>query len=392
MVSSDSSSNRKGPLFDATGLPAAAILFIGIFYVAQVWYAVRFWWPPWEKFGFEASYQVRMLLAFLGSWGLARWLIWLDNQSGESERNRVLQMLAHAEASVGIWKTNVVMLVASILVLLYVSVLGVAALIPAPVATTLAAVSLLIAGRKAPWPVPRANFTLPDKIPILEPTVGERRKRVRLAWSFDVSDGRSVKGEIADLVVDEADWYFAAATNPTVLGTGHAEVIRLVDDMVNRLPNREVDAIRDSLTQMAQSRTLDVYNQLCNALALVQSIAYVSDAQSKGKEEYWRYPVETLWDGCGDCEDKAILLCAIYRALFRAAVDPSMRLRAFLLLSTIEGHAAVAVGGPNLALPVGNYFVIDGVKYYFCETTAEGRVGEVPAGIDPATYVPIPIT
>ena len=42
-------------------------------------------------------------------------------------------------------------------------------------------------------------------------------------------------------------------------------------------------------------------------LSFVQNIPYVTDEESTGHREYWKYPLETLWDGGGDCEDSAIL-------------------------------------------------------------------------------------
>jgi len=40
---------------------------------------------------------------------------------------------------------------------------------------------------------------------------------------------------------------------------------------------------------------------------MVQSLPYVSDPESTGQRDYWRYPMETLIEGQGDCEDKAAL-------------------------------------------------------------------------------------
>lgn len=48
---------------------------------------------------------------------------------------------------------------------------------------------------------------------------------------------------------------------------------------------------------------------------VVNNIDYVSD-QEAGKNEFWKYPSETLDDGEGDCEDMAILIIAIVRYQF----------------------------------------------------------------------------
>ena len=56
--------------------------------------------------------------------------------------------------------------------------------------------------------------------------------------------------------------------------------------------------------------------------------AYVSD----GGRDYWQFPAETIHSGTGDCEDMALLLTSICRALGYDAV-----------LITVPGHVASAV-------------------------------------------------
>ncbi|NQT08492.1 hypothetical protein HQ586_05390, partial [Candidatus Bathyarchaeota archaeon] len=46
-------------------------------------------------------------------------------------------------------------------------------------------------------------------------------------------------------------------------------------------------------------------------VAFVQSLPYTSDDVTTGFDEYARYPLETLVDGGGDCEDTSILTSAI---------------------------------------------------------------------------------
>ena len=45
------------------------------------------------------------------------------------------------------------------------------------------------------------------------------------------------------------------------------------------------------------------------------AIDYKSDMETKSQEDYWKYPLETLYDGYGDCEDGSILLAALLDAL-----------------------------------------------------------------------------
>ena len=109
-------------------------------------------------------------------------------------------------------------------------------------------------------------------------------------------------------------------------------------------------------------------------LKFVQSIPYVYDIDSKGTDEYWNFPYETLWDGQGDCDDHAILYATLMKALgYNVAI---------LIL---PGHMAVglSVAGAN-----GTYFETEGVRYYYCETTAivggdlrnQYNIGTIPSG------------
>ncbi|MGN1045288.1 MAG: InlB B-repeat-containing protein [Candidatus Methanomethylophilaceae archaeon] len=104
-------------------------------------------------------------------------------------------------------------------------------------------------------------------------------------------------------------------------------------------------------------------------LTFTQYIQYTYDQDSMGEEEYWKYPVETLFDMNGDCEDTSILFCAIVKAM---GYDCAMLL--------FDGHMAAGVtfdGQPTSYTT----FDADGNSYLYCETTATGyRVGAIPSG------------
>ena len=69
--------------------------------------------------------------------------------------------------------------------------------------------------------------------------------------------------------------------------------------------------VMQSIAQEFSRYALTEKDRIELALTFVQSLRYAFDADSKGKDEYVRYPVETLVDGCGDCEDKVALLVAL---------------------------------------------------------------------------------
>ncbi|HJJ47507.1 MAG TPA: PEGA domain-containing protein [Methanocorpusculum sp.] len=95
------------------------------------------------------------------------------------------------------------------------------------------------------------------------------------------------------------------------------------------------------------------------ACGFVQSIPYVSDLESTGQEEYYRYPVETLHDGCADCEDTSILLAAILKEM---GCD--------VVLIRFDDHMGIGINTGDERS--GAYWEYDGKEYFYLETTAEG--------------------
>ncbi len=123
-------------------------------------------------------------------------------------------------------------------------------------------------------------------------------------------------------------------------------------------------ALAEELKNMAVRNGCDsAYDIAGFVTAFVQSIEYMDDMATKGVAEYPKYPIETLFEQGGDCEDKAVLLAKLLKLLGYGSV---------LLVSS--DHMAVGLqtsGSGNLSF--------GGADYYYIETTEPGwRVGEVP--------------
>lgn len=94
-----------------------------------------------------------------------------------------------------------------------------------------------------------------------------------------------------------------------------------------------------------------------------QAIPYKSDPYNGGYD-YPRYPIETIIDQGGDCEDKAALLVALLNTFGFDAI-----------LVNTPGHMAAAMACVNC----GGYYNYKGKKYSFIETTAGGwQIGSIP--------------
>jgi transglutaminase-like putative cysteine protease len=138
-----------------------------------------------------------------------------------------------------------------------------------------------------------------------------------------------------------------------------------------------ITEIVGKLMQIARDAGMSSHELLSLTLAFVQSIPYSYDLVTYGVDDYWAYPVETLHRNQGDCEDKSFLFGTLVEA---------MGLDAVILMDS--DHAAVGVDDPGVN---GTYFLYEGVKYYYCETTEVGyEIGDpLPDGFDSAHVVQI---
>jgi hypothetical protein len=112
--------------------------------------------------------------------------------------------------------------------------------------------------------------------------------------------------------------------------------------------------------------------------SFVQGIEYTKDDPENETYEYPRYPLETLKEKRGDCEDKAILTAAL---LYSLGYNVS--------LIRLPQHMAVGV---NLSEKISAYsYYVD--QYYFLETTTLfNPLGKIPSeyqGLSNVTVYPI---
>jgi hypothetical protein len=138
----------------------------------------------------------------------------------------------------------------------------------------------------------------------------------------------------------------------------------------------------------AQEKKYNELETVLLAISFVQNLPYTSDSVTTGYDEYPRYPIETLVDGGGDCEDTAILLASLIRAMGYGTV-----LIIYPGTAEIPGHCAVGVKGSEVIY--GTYYNFEGEKYYYIETTNTGwEIGEIPdkyKGVSAYIYPMIPV-
>jgi len=127
-------------------------------------------------------------------------------------------------------------------------------------------------------------------------------------------------------------------------------------------------ALANKLNETATSMNYGTYDQVSFVLAFVQSLTYTSDSVTTGYDEYPRFPVETLVDEGGDCEDTSMLFATLTIILGYATVYINP-----------PNHYAVGILGDGLIGVYWTYPEGSGNKYYYCETTGSGfKIGMLP--------------
>ena len=94
----------------------------------------------------------------------------------------------------------------------------------------------------------------------------------------------------------------------------------------------------------------------CAAIDFVESMIYQYDIDYNKNQEYPKYPIETIVDKRGDCEDTSFLMAAVLKAL---NVDS--------VLLIYSDHVVVGVACDNCT---GTYYNFRGKKFYFLESTS----------------------
>jgi predicted transglutaminase-like cysteine proteinase len=159
--------------------------------------------------------------------------------------------------------------------------------------------------------------------------------------------------------IPDAQYQAARAAVRPVIKTSTGATIQPVRDA-------GIDLVAKGLYEEANKASYDHMKTLEFVATFVQKLPYTSDKATTGYDEYPRYPVETLVDNGGDCEDTALLAAVLLKSMGYDTV-----------LVNPPGHMAVAVlGGFDF---YGTFFSYQGGKYYYLETTGEGwPVGDLP--------------
>jgi len=147
------------------------------------------------------------------------------------------------------------------------------------------------------------------------------------------------------------------------------------------LDNPKINNLVCYIIKISERNNLSMFETCQFILDFVQkpNIDYEFDDKCEEIEcfdDYARLPLETLYDKRGDCDCKAVLAAA----LFRAAGIP-------ILFILNQNHAAIAVNIPREHMEFFSnnnaVFLYKGKQYYYCETTGDfWIIGQIPDQYD----------
>ncbi len=136
------------------------------------------------------------------------------------------------------------------------------------------------------------------------------------------------------------------------------------------------------INRIAEKYRFDDRDKIQFVSAFVQSLPYTVDSETTLYNNYPRYPIETLVDIGGDCEDTSILLGSM---LDKMGYD--IVLVHFPKTKKKGSHVGVGVA---LDGAYGTHWKINGEKYYYLETNRAGwQIGAISgswSNVSPAIY------
>jgi hypothetical protein len=195
-----------------------------------------------------------------------------------------------------------------------------------------------------------------------------------------------------DTIETEYQWYFRGKLHTLSLSVPETqyEYYKNVDRsptsdysvyVTHPYDDEYINAIIKKFNFIALEDGLTEHEKINLVISFVQSLPYTVDEITTPFDEYPRYPLETLVDNGGDCEDTSILTASLLTALNYDVI----------LIAPPE-HMAVGVQIDTF----GAYWTYNDENYFYIETTGEGwEIGEFPDDFEESALLyelkPIPI-
>lgn len=189
----------------------------------------------------------------------------------------------------------------------------------------------------------------------------DENKTVTYNWNYDNKNW--------SYTLDIPESYYDQYKHSSRNYLGVKKYTQLVTDDAD---DKWLNTITQSFVKIGQKQGYSDSQIVQLIISFVQNIEYQNDKDYTGKDDYPKYPCETLYDKGGDCEDSSILLASLLQEM---GYDVSLFDIAYR--GEDVGHMSVGIKGTDEM--DGKYFNLVKDKYFYIETTAAGwNIGEMP--------------
>jgi predicted transglutaminase-like cysteine proteinase len=151
--------------------------------------------------------------------------------------------------------------------------------------------------------------------------------------------------------------------------------------------DRALARLASEISRISQKFNFSERDTVEFASAFVQSLSYETDISGTGYSDYPKFPIETLVEQAGDCEDSAILLSSL---LTQLGFDTVM-----LYFPRTSGRGAHWSLGVSVRGAYGTNWEMGGTRYYHIETTTEnwkiGAITGIMSGVEPTIFPILPM-
>jgi len=173
-----------------------------------------------------------------------------------------------------------------------------------------------------------------------------------IEWRWDINIPKSIYDYYKDI--------------PRCLITNYSEYITHPDD------DRSIEKITTEINRISEVYGFSEKEKIEFTTAFVQAFDYATDLSTTGYEDYTRFPIETLVEQQGDCEDTSIMLASLLDSL-----DVETALVYFPETRFDMPHMGIAISGIDSLY--GTHWEYNDRDYYYIETTVEGlKIGAIP--------------
>lgn len=173
-----------------------------------------------------------------------------------------------------------------------------------------------------------------------------------------------------DIPMNKYEWAVLSSVNrsPQTVGPDAMATFATVNDSL-------IITLANKLQSLAATSKYNATETVNFVMSFVQqTIKYTGDNESKGQKEYWRYPIETIFDEQGDCEDTSVLFTSLLENMNYDTI------LLFYIIDDTIGHLASGVSG--IIVSHGDSVFYEDEPFYYCETTSIGfSAGEKPNDI-----------